>query len=104
MGGSMGTATSEAGRDESPVTAQEDPLGAGAVHAPIGEPLPHPEQRAIELASVLHALSDRWAIPAMCSVAALNDCFRKRSAVGDSASMSSAHTRTSSRRRSSGTT
>src|SRR5437588_4643614 len=70
MGGSMGTATSEAGRDESPVTAQEDPLGAGAVHAPIGEPLPHPEQRAIELASVLHALSDPMRLQIVAALAA----------------------------------
>ena len=43
-------------------------------------------------------------MPAMCSVSALNDCLRNRSAVGDSASMSSAQARTSRVARSAGTT
>ena len=40
----------------------------------------------------------------MCSLSALNDCLRNRSAVGDSARISSAHARTSARSSPSGTT
>ena len=58
----MGTVTSEAARDDPPVP--------GAVEAPSIEPLPHPERGAIELASVLHALSDPMRLQIVADLAA----------------------------------